>query len=173
MHFQDIEQDLQASQVAMSAAEVHGLLCGYICAGSGEHDRRWQSNLSEDETIMIEVDSVTQLYSDSFHALQNPDLSFALLLPEDSEKLQSRALALTQWCQGLLSGVVLGGGQIDAQEEIKEIVTDLSAISQLDYINLTDDSAAQQQFFELSEHVRVSTLLLHSLLQSHNNHLKH
>ena len=176
MHtFHDIDQNLSESEALVGAAEAHGLLCGYICAGSGENDQQWLDSVFDTEGEMPEQqhDTVNSLYRDSFSALQHFDISFQLLLPDESYPLQERAEALTQWCDGLLSGVALGGGTLTKNDDIKEIIHDLSEISQLQLDDIGESDEQQQQFFELCEHVRMSTLLLHSLLQTPTHNKTH
>ena len=51
-----------------------------------------------------------ELYLETSGALEGSEMEFELLLPEDEAPLDTRTVALAQWCQGFLYG--LGGSAI-------------------------------------------------------------
>jgi len=89
-------------------------------------------------------------------------MEFELLLPEDEAPLDSRTVALAQWCQGFLYG--LGGSAIqDAgglPGEVGEIVRDLSEITRVGVDSDQNAESNESAYAELVEFVRVGVQLV-------------
>lgn len=172
--YREIEQYLLEIDAFTEAAETHGILCGFICAGSNETDRHWMQTILNLETAHDDKKSqalanIITLYEQSFFALQDINLELELLLPDDIEPLPIRARALSLWCQGFLSGIALGSGTLKHTDpDISELMTDITEISKLDTQKIKESNEEEEQLVELSEHVRMSTLLLYTLLQAPN-----
>ena len=102
-----------------------------------------------------------QLFELSREQLNAEDLSFELLLPDETDEFSLRLLGLSSWCQGFLYGIGVSSGSklenLDPQSQ--ECLSDLLEISKL---NHQEDSAeeAEAQFADVSEHVRLSVLML-------------
>ncbi|MGH8322977.1 MAG: UPF0149 family protein, partial [Steroidobacteraceae bacterium] len=90
------------------------------------------------------------------------EMEFDLLLPEDAASLDTRTVALAQWCQGFLYG--LGGSAIqDASGlpgEVGEIVRDLSEITRAGGDGGQSVEANESAYVELVEFVRVGVQLV-------------
>lgn len=174
-----VEQDLLEIDAFTEPAETHGMMCGFICAGANEGDRHWMKTIlneaiTHDPSKSENLARLIELYQQSFIALQDINLEIELLLPDDDQALSVRAKALTQWCQGLLSGIALGSGTLKHTDpDIQEIIADIGEIAKLDTTKIKGTEEEEQQFVELTEHVRMSTLLLHTLLQTPNNSKPH
>ena len=177
--YSNIEQNLLAIDAFIEAAETHGVMCGFICAGANEKDRHWMQTVfnpiaADNEEKTKSLAEIIALYEQTFAALQDINLDLELLLPDDNEELTIRAKALRNWCQGYLSGIALGCGTLKhTNPDIQEIIIDLTEISKLDTRDITGSNEEETQFFELTEHVRMSTLLLHTLLQAPNESKPH
>ncbi len=172
--YHEIEQDLLKTNAFIEAAEAHGIMCGFICAGATSNDRHWLETIlnpiiADDDKQLKSLTNIIDLYEQTVIAIQAMDLELVLLLPDDNQDLSIRAKALTDWCRGFLSGIALGSGTLNhTNADIQEIIMDLKAISKLDSRDIGDSNQEEEQFFELAEHVRMSTLLLHTLLQAPN-----
>lgn len=174
-----IEQDLREVNAFTDAAETHGILCGFICSGANETDRHWMQTMLNPECIDDESKSqalanIVAFYEQQVSALQDINLELELLLPDDTIPLVKRATALAHWCQGFLSGIALGSGTLTHTDvDIREIINDLTEISALDTRKIKKSNEEESQLTELSEHVRMSVLLLYTLLQAPNQSKPH
>jgi uncharacterized protein YgfB (UPF0149 family) len=151
-----------------SAAEAHGLLTGLLCMDGGIACEAWLENLegpaaeSPDAADRAQLD---RLFETTRRQLDDFDFSFELLLPDDDSPLDERAEALAKWCQGFLAG--LGYGTKGASEwpgECTEILKDFGEIARLDADAAGE--AAETDYAELSEYVRVGVQVICSELQA-------
>ncbi|WP_211830627.1 UPF0149 family protein [Kistimonas asteriae] len=155
--------ELQSYQ---SPSELHGLLCGQYCAGQRPAHGAWLATAAEHMAVTQTLDAATkavllQLYDDTLGKLQSEDYSFQPLLPDDDEALGQRTQALGQWCQGFLGGYGLSGrSEGDLSEEVASILTDFASIAQVQFDDLDDSEASEKDFLEVSEYLRMATLML-------------
>ena len=154
--------------LAVSAAEVHGLLCGYLAAGSRLQSQAWLQLAFELMDITeFRHDSSRQLLLDLYEGvlaqLQTADFGFQLLLPDDDLPLPGRAEALGVWCQGLLTGFGLQGGHTNETltDELKETLADLEKIAQLE-LDPGEGEGSESDLMELQEYVRMAAMMLFS-----------
>ena len=97
--------------------------------------------------------------------IDNEDLGFELLLPDESDDFGVRLLALSSWCQGFLYGFGVNSrfDESSLDEEAGECLSDLLEISKLRHDEEGGDEA-ERQFAEIAEHVRIVTLILYESL---------
>jgi len=151
---------------ATSPSELHGLLCGVLCAGARPDAAAWLQ-LAADR---LDIGSFSreaakvgmlELYSRTLAQLQATDLGFEPLLPDDDQLLAQRAGALGNWCQGFLGGFGQYGKQTDASlsDEAREVLGDLGQI-----VQIADDDADSDEnetdLMQIQEYVRMAALLL-------------
>jgi len=171
----DLARQLRAAGVDAEAAEVHGEFCGRACLRGVAAIRSWQQALLPDaDTANVPVSecnrSLEILAADSLLKLEAGDLQFNLLLPGDDESLQHRAVALADWCQGFMHGLVEGGAadQGYAADLLDEALPDeiLDDFSEITKAGAAQDEGeeAEQAFAELVEYVRVSAQLIYDEL---------
>lgn len=87
-NYQTLELLLQQQNVALTAAEMHGLIMGLICGGS--HDYNWKKSIYEltnDGLVFSQIltNPLRELYDFTFASLDNNDSMFNLLLPENDK----------------------------------------------------------------------------------------
>lgn len=156
----------------LPVAELHGAVCGLgVCHGRA---------LPVDDLIeLVGVDALTDQQSvaafvDACVAgLQAEDLSFTPLLPADDQPLDARLEALGQWCSSFLAGLAAGlarrgaASLDDCPDEVREIVRDFAAIAQVDAAvpEGAGEAAAETDFTELEEFVKVGALLIMSTFE--------
>ncbi|MDQ8040013.1 MAG: UPF0149 family protein, partial [Rickettsiella sp.] len=123
--FDEFYRLLSQTEVITSPAEIHGMLCGFICVGTKLNGGFWIDSLlkrlgvSPPRLMMEPQETVVGLYDAACRQLGGLQ-SFKLLLPDEQYKLEERAEALSLWCEGFLYGLNLGGGTFN--EEISEAV---------------------------------------------------
>lgn len=165
LDFDAVQAALEKLKSNVNASEAHGTLCGLLLDNSDM--ATWLKHTLDDlpdagdvlATEQLRV--LKQLFEQSREQLNNTDMSFELLLPEDSDDFGVRLLALSEWCQGFLySAGIIGLGKARYIDELsQECLSDLLEISKLDHRQDRDEDA-EQQYIEIVEHVRMSTLML-------------
>jgi len=166
-YFEPLVDVLQQQGVMHSPSELHGVLCGLLSTGFGQHnedalgvlaahvemERRWPADA---EKIWL---AIRDLAMETF---TGDGLDFYLLLPDDSEELGVRVAALGQWCEGFLVGFGTGtAGETDAAlaPALQEAIRDIAAVSQ---VGLPDENSEEEaaMFEQVAEHVRMAALMV-------------
>ncbi|MCM0613380.1 UPF0149 family protein [Marinobacter sediminum] len=148
-------------------SELHGLLCGRLSAGSRIEEPEWLAMVCEHmglpETAVEESDDLApfmkKAYDQSLALLKSADMSFHPLLPDDDYAIGQRLEALVAWVRGFLEGMALSAGESlgQAPDEIRELIEDMVAISQLSEDEDADDES-EQQLLEITEYIRLGAL---------------
>ena len=150
----------------VSPAELHGLLLGRSCAGAGFDADAWladAANVLETEPVDNVRNALIGLQEMVKAELTGEDITIVLLLPGDDQSLTERAGALGQWCEGFLTGFGLNSGGLDLSDEAREVLQDLTAISQVqDALEESEDG--ESDYMEVMEYLRVAPLLLYTEL---------
>lgn len=156
---------LAAFEPWCSPAELQGLLCGAVCAvGAGPQDDAWfalvHQHSGEDLAAARDATPLLRFRDRVLAGLFDETLAFPLLLPDDDALLSDRLTALGVWCGGFLSGFGLSGGNTDGlEEDAVSVLEDMVAISEVDP-DADESEAAEGQFLEVTEYVRMGVLLL-------------
>ncbi len=151
------------SALSVSAAELHGSLCGFLCAGGEPTPGYWLDQLKIDpEGLDAEGrDDLETLRRSTLRLLDDPDIGFALMLPDDDSAMSQRVNALSQWCGGFLGGYGLGGTNPASglSEDGRDALRDLGRIAQFGY-EAGEEEEDENAFAEILEYVRVAVVLL-------------
>jgi len=163
--FKDVLHGLNTDDTISSA---HGILCGFACVKPDVTIDNWLSEV----LVNIDLDNLSskeafgrlaEIFNSTNEQLADPTLNFALLIADDSHSLREQALTLVEWCQGFLVG--LGLSEVQASDdEVQEMIKDISEISQLDTEVLENEDNAED-FNEIVEFVRMAVLLIQETLQ--------
>lgn len=148
-------------------SELHGALCGRLAAGGRLERQGWLALVCEHMGLPADapeeseelVDFMAAAYDQTLALLQASDMSFQPLLPDDDYSLDQRLQGLSSWIRGFLEGMALVAGSAlgSAPEEIRELIEDLVAISQVSE-GEEDTEEGEQQFTEITEYVRLGAL---------------
>jgi uncharacterized protein YgfB (UPF0149 family) len=165
LDFDSIQNALQRLGATADASESHGTLCGLLLDNSGiatwlEHSLEEQPDKG-DVLAGEALNELEQLFELTREQLNTEDMSFELLLPDDSDDLAVRLLALSSWSQGFLYSIgVSSSGKIETLDaQSQECLSDLLEISKLNHQEASSEET-EAQFTEVSEHVRMSVLML-------------
>lgn len=158
---------------SLSVAEIHGAVCGMAVGSEGVIGLDSLVELLGIEALRDEH-SVAEFVNAAVEALQAEDLSFAPLVPEDDVDLQVRLQALGEWCGAFLAGFASGSrfqeaNEAQIPEEAQEIIGDFTYIANVDGSEARaaeDREAAERDFAEVYEFVKVATLLLRTLMDA-------
>ena len=182
LDYDRLRESLSAAGAVVALAELHGGVCGALCAGGVDAARRWLLDALDDAdagaaTAMdggsaenagssfrppaAVADDLEELIGTSSKLLEDPELTFEPLLPSDDAPLAEQVEALAAWCQGFLSGVGSTAPAAVEGDALGEILRDFAEISRA---GLSEDEEAghdQPDFAlaEIHEYVRVSVQL--------------
>lgn len=148
-------------------SELHGVLCGRLAAGARIEESEWLAMVCEHmglpETATGESGDLREFmqaaYDQTLALLKASDMSFHPLLPDDDYAIDQRLEALTSWVRGFLEGMALSAGESlgQAPDEIRELIEDMVAISQVSEDEEPDDES-EHQLIEIVEYVRLGAL---------------
>lgn len=157
----------------ISGSELHGVMCGYLCAGAiqeGETYLRGLMGNKTDQHLRGVALALFGVFAVSQQQLQNFDFEFQLLLPDDEAPLSERAQAFSEWCEGFTQGVTLAGvgyEQLD-DDEAQEALQHMTEFAQLDYHALNIDEGDERALVDVTEYARMAVLRIHGDLLASN-----
>lgn len=156
-----------AHQAFSHPSELHGALCGRLAAGARMQEGEWLEMVCEHmglaQTGAEDSKELHQFmvaaYDETLEQLRAADMSFRPLLPDDDYAIEQQLEALISWVRGFLEGMALSAGQAlgQAPDEIRELIEDMVAISQLSDEEEQDEES-EQQLMEIIEYVRLGAL---------------
>lgn len=160
--YTELGDAFSSAKLNFHPAQVHGLLCGYICATSGKGKDQWQTLLPGSEKNPACKELIAELYEASYHQLSEFSFEFTLLLPDDSTDINNRTEALGLWCQGFLTGLEKSHVSIHRQDEseLTDALNDIMEIGQVNYGDISDNDDDETAYFELTEYVRLAILMI-------------
>ncbi len=168
--YQSIAAELKSASLAVSPAELHGLLAGMLSGGLAINDQTWQPILFDytnegmgwPTTALTLAQSVFKVTVDE---LTGSSMELSLLLPDEpgEEGLFALADSLSDFVNHFISGLGLGGITLNkASDDVKEALADLEEIAKLG-IDEEDDLGEQAQLLEqVIEHVKACVLTIHA-----------
>lgn len=165
--YQAVEDVVSTNDIAVSAADAHGMLTGMLCVNALLDCEEWLSEVFDevlDDLNEAEWAVMEELFEETRKHLESADFSFELFLPDEDAVLAERAQALSGWCQGFLYGIGYAAAGRDWSVDSAEILSDLADISRLD-ANASGE-ADEEAYTEISEFVRVGVQLIHGDLQA-------
>lgn len=166
LEYKQVKRWVDENAINQHPSEIHGLVAGWICAGSkwDAGDRHanlaaWLSLELDDETAKL----LEQIYAETTAGLLDDEFGFEILVPPDETDLGERTLAVAFWCSGFLAGFGMTGRYQDGElgEDLKEVFSDLSRIAAFsEEVPQDDDNEAD--LIEISEYVRMSAMLIYT-----------
>ncbi|AMV12784.1 TPA: UPF0149 family protein [Legionella pneumophila] len=174
--YDDFVQSISVLALTMSGSELHGIMCGYLCAGAdsqGEAYIRALLNNKKDEQSRNALLSMFSVFSISQQQINNFDFEFEMLLPDDDESLVTRAQAFSEWCEGFTQGLTIAGVGMEQfyEEESQDALQHLIEFAELDCESLEVGEEDERALMEVSEYTRMAVLRLHSDLVLHEREL--
>jgi yecA family protein len=167
-----LQQKLSIANASLEAAEVHGVICGVISSNQ-ELPVYWFDELfdqaEEGDLLVADCRSeVEALYEDTRQQVEGAGMGMQLLLPDDESSLASRALAVSQWCQGFLYGIGLSGDESAKllSEEAKEAIEDIASFTRMDVDSLEESEDEEDALIEITEFLWVAAMVIREALLS-------
>ncbi|WP_213990640.1 YecA family protein [Sodalis sp. dw_96] len=165
--YENLNQLLTQQAVALTSAEMHGLISGMLCGGNRDHS--WQTLVHEltNEGLAFSqtlAEPLRQLHESTAHSLEDEEFMFQLLLPDDDHAtVFDRVDALAGWVNHFLLGLGVVQPQLDkVKGEVREAIDDLRNIGQLGYDEDEDQEELAQSLEEVIEYVRMAAILCHN-----------
>lgn len=150
-------------------AELHGRLCGQLCADPGLEPATWLTIAATETDADAALNAtLQQLFATSARQLASSCFDFHLLLPDDDQALALRTEALAGWCQGFLVGLGLGGLKTIAglPGDVGEFLRDVGVIAQVDTATASGDDGDEVAYAEIVEFLRIGVLLVQQALHT-------
>jgi uncharacterized protein YgfB (UPF0149 family) len=165
LEYDTLNEALSRSGAVIALPELHGGVCGALCASGAPGAERWLVDCLRDQELPS-IDealatALAHLVGASWRMLNDDSLAFAPLLPDDDAPLGEQVRALALWCHGFLGAVAMSGSSEEG-EDIGEILRDFAEISRA---GLSDAEAAGDDrpdfaLAEIHEYVRVGAQLV-------------
>ena len=163
--YQAFVDSIAVLSLPMSGSELHGLMCGYLCAGATTAGESYLRALAskKDEAMRSAMLAIFEVYSISQHQITHMDFAFQLLLPDFHVSLVERAQAFSEWCEGFTQGLTISGIHRDQfqDEESQEAQEHITDFAELDYGSLQVDEEDERALLEVSEYARMAVLRLY------------
>nr|WP_269749988.1 UPF0149 family protein [Pseudomarimonas arenosa] len=158
-----LDQLLRGLQLGVDPSELHGALCGFLCAGGEASEHGWLEQLAlQADRKDHEVEMLLDLFRVSAAQLLDPQFGFELLLPEDERPLRDRVDAVITWARGFLGGFGLAAGARPAlSAEGDEALRDIGRIAEA-APSCDDPDSDDESLAEIVEFLRVAAMLLMS-----------
>lgn len=151
-------------------SELHGALAGQLAAGQRLSGDRWEALAADHigtENLLPAAEGAPDArtflgaaYDEALAGLESDEMNFRLLLPEDEAPMGERLFALSAWVRGFLEGMAVAGGErlAGAPEEVRELIQDFVAISQVEDDIDEEEEADEGEWAEVSEFVRIGAM---------------
>ncbi|WP_419419751.1 UPF0149 family protein [Legionella sp. D16C41] len=165
-NYQEFVNKVAALSLPISSSELHGIICGYLCAGAAEKAESYLQTLilqsNKDESTRTAAMIIFDAYTTTQLQINERDFGFQLLLPDEETSLVDRAQAFSQWCEGFTQGITLAGINYEflAEEESREALQHIVEFAELDYDNLDVSEEDEKALMEISEYTRMAVLRL-------------
>ena len=152
----DWEDNFKGIEEISSPSELHGLLTGIVCVTTAPNREQWIQILSTLKVPELEptaIELLTAEAEDVAHALEDDDLDYLPMLPDDEHTLVDRVAALADWCAGVVLGFGLASGHIRQDEQ--DLIEHLQDIAAVEFEDSDDDEEGELSYHELYEFVRL------------------
>ena len=143
-------------------SELHGLMTGWLVS---EDHRRIALDAIAPQAATHE--GLQSLLKETQHFLEDEQLRFMPLLPEEGRSSRERSEGLAYWCLGFTTSLGLSGFDSAQYPELMEVIEDLVAISHIDFDDVDDDEETELE--ELIEYVRMGVMLIDTEIRSVND----
>ncbi len=164
--YTQLDDLLSTMDVFISPSELHGWLCGQLTTGAICSNKDWLKNaavyLEREQITNQETETILcSIYQKSLTELASNDFNFQIILPDDNEDMPVKAGGLGLWCQGFIAG--FGHSKLSVlSDDAKESLMHINEIAHMDNNELEENKENEINLMEVSEYVRMATILLYS-----------
>jgi len=174
-----LEQVLHQGDADFTVAESQAIACGMLVVNIAADKLAWvklivgevdDSNNNQQRAIV----SLDKLFEQTKKQLQDSNLEFNLLIPDDDDPISHRFNAVQDWCRGFLTGVALSGVSLENKEsalpeDTRDLLKDFANISSSGDFDFDEeegeDAESEIALAEIIEYLRMGALLINEELQ--------
>jgi uncharacterized protein YgfB (UPF0149 family) len=171
---------IDAFGLGVDVAEFHGGICGLLCARGPGAAAVWvrysiTRTVRRAPNAREAVERLHEVEVEAWRMLNDTGFTFYPMLPTGEAPLSERVAALALWCHGFVTGLGLGGVELEdigtpqrgGARQLAEIVADFIEISHAEVgeDELEDPDQANFDLAELIEFVRAGAQLVFEELQ--------
>ncbi|CAA6802975.1 MAG: Unknown protein [uncultured Thiotrichaceae bacterium] len=167
-----MENLLSRADCNYSAAEIHGVACGLLVVNVNVDNEVWLKQVftERDKQNVLQNEIATELNAVLKNIrvqMQDSNLDFVMLLPDDEEVLPDRVDAMQEWTQGFLLGMSLAGLQDfnTMPDDSRELLMDFMEIGQESEFDLGEEDESEDAYVEIVEYLRMGVLLIAEEMQ--------
>jgi uncharacterized protein YgfB (UPF0149 family) len=172
VEIEKIEQALTRLHAEMDAPECHGIITGLLLARGQTSESEILAAIApgRDPGDVLGREAAAELLSllqVTIEELGDSNCDFNPLLLDESDSLEARLHALSDWIQGFLMGLAHGGVEDydKLPDEAAEFVEDLVEMARATGYELEeDDEENEASYMELVEYLRTGILLMNELM---------
>lgn len=160
--YPELNAALLKAKVGVAAAELHGSITGYLCAGWGGQAQELLAALAlESDAAAGELHALVDRVAADIAGSLRAGESVTPLLPQTS--LAARTDAMVDWCRGFLGGVGLTGLTADPrhESEVRALLGDFGHIAST-HLECDDDD--EEALGDVLDFIRAGVARLHALL---------
>ncbi len=172
----DLDIALQEAEADYNAAEAQAIACGLLVVDTSADKIAWvkmifgEIDTSDSAHATKQGEAIElsgELFDETKKILQDSNLGFDLLLPDEDEDIFPRVNALQQWCSAFVVGITMAGITDTSKlpEDTRELIADFTQIGTSGDFDLDDEDASEEAFLEISEYIRMGVILINEELQ--------
>ena len=163
LDYHSLRDSLAQAGAVVALAELHGGVCGALCAGGAPAAAYWLEDCLEDQELDVtaELDaSLANIVAASSRMLEEGEFEFEPLLPGDDAAIEEQVQGLALWCHGFVTGLGANAPELAARGArapdggepgvIAEVVGDFTEISRAG-LGEDEAEAPDQAGFALAE----------------------
>ena len=171
-NYSQFESTLQKGNADYLPAESQAIACGMLVVNISADKLKWVQLLvgdidPNDSAQHTAIAELGQLFDLVKQQLQDSNLAFDLLLPDDNVALTERVKAIQEWCSGFLLGISLAGvqDQRSLPEDTRDLLADFTEIGTSGDFDLDDENESEEALAEIVEYIRMGVLLINEEFQ--------
>lgn len=174
--FSELQLALHRGDADYDVAESQAIACGMLVVNTAADKLVWVKLLvgdieAENKAQHAAIALLGKLFEQTKCQLQDSNLEFNVMIPEDDATLVDRVNAIQEWCHGFLLGVSLSGVKDHSSlpEDTRDLLADFASIGSsgdFDFDEEEDeDSESEEALIEIVEYLRMGALLINEELQ--------
>jgi uncharacterized protein YgfB (UPF0149 family) len=175
LDYDSLRDSLAQAGAVVTLAELHGGVCGALCAGGAPAAAYWLEDCLDDQELDATEElgaSLASFVAASSRMLEETGFEFEPLLPDDDAPLEEQVQALALWCHGFVTGLGANAPELAASGvrasdsgeagAIAEVLGDFTEISRAGLSEDEADGRDQADFAlaELREYVRAGVQMV-------------
>jgi uncharacterized protein len=170
--FVTLQRLMADANAYLGPAELHGMLCGFICHGDIVPEPKCMDlilNDADEHEYEQLIKQIKLLFSLSLQQLSDFGFEFELLLLDDDCEFVERLSTLSQWSEGFVLGLEFAQKtqRKTYAADVKEVIDDIREIaSAYQRFQEEKDEVDEQVLLELEEHVRLGAVFVFSQLNT-------